>query len=102
LRGNDFVRLFEDGKKIEISSQITPPLKQECSERFQSRSAISKLQSFLRPEICVNYFLSFPQKTSHQKNCHNKKLSNFAKLAKLPKAFFLSLIIQELKFYKSI
>jgi len=37
---------FEDGKKIEISSQITPPLKQECSERFQSRSAISKLQSF--------------------------------------------------------
>jgi hypothetical protein len=101
LSGNDFVRLFEDWKKIEISFQITPPLKQKSSERFQSRSAISKLQSFLRPEIRVNYFLSFPQKTSHQRNCRIKKLSNFEKLqfwdakidqntnhAKLPKAFF--------------
>ena len=33
-----------------------------------------------RLSICGKYFLSFLKKTSHQRNWHNKKLSNFAKL----------------------
>jgi hypothetical protein len=38
-----------------------------------------KYVTYTRSKICRKYFLPLPQKTSHQRNWHNKKLSKFAK-----------------------
>jgi len=45
-RGPVYLELFRPFA-LEVL-ELPPPLKQECSEIFQSRSAISKLQSFLK------------------------------------------------------
>ena len=73
------------------------------------------VQRSSRPEICVEYFLLFTQKTSHQRSWHNQKLSNFEKLqvldakndqntnftnCQVPNGVFVNSTIPKLKFCK--
>ena len=73
------------------------------------------VQRSSRPEICVEYFLLFTQKTSHQRSWHNKKPCNFEKLqvwdakndqntnftnCQVPNGVFVNSTIPKLKFCK--
>ena len=73
------------------------------------------VQRSSRPEICVEYFLLFTQKTSHQRSWHNKNPCNFEKLqvwdakndqntnftnCQVPNGVFVNSTIPKLKFCK--